>query len=299
MSKREEKAKLLQKEQMLAIKRKNITDFWLRYTAFFRPWLHELTRQYKEKADYPAIASWLLPSNYTDKKDQEVAAIASILIRDGYCDGVKPYHATDEQVRSRVRDFRILMGEKPFDWFRNREFVSLGMGRKQEMCTGGITNAKIAEYLNLFYTHWGNRVGRLSELLLDFFGPEIAPIKERMLRLVLGASDGIGLAIWDIVPPIFKCPLSQEIMEFLREFLPEYYVKGRGGGLFTFDEAVHLFGFDKDYDFFYAMLAYKDLQRRNPMGCRRFLTAYQKEYEEGNLRGELFWSGKNGILPKV
>lgn len=265
------------KQQEREVRKKNTRNFWMAFTKFFRPWLHELTRRYKEKGEFPVMACWLLPSYYTDDKDIEIAAYASLLIRDS------------ERQMEYIGDFRAMFGDSPWRFFRDRAFVSLGIGRSMLERTGGVSNAKVAEYFSMLYDNWRVREDNLLQMMTDFFGEDRGLIKARLLRLVLVASDGFSLGLWSVTPPDLKCPPTDDVKAFLREFVPEYGVRGRGGGLFTFDEAVSLFGFERDCDFFYAVLAYKELQRRNPKGCSRLVTVYQKRYKEGNLVESRYW----------
>ena len=118
------------------VRKKIVAECWFSFTKHFRPWLYELTAKYKERGDFPLMSAWLLPSYYTNPRDIEIAAIASMLVRD------------DEKLLQRVEAFRELMGASPFDWLLNREFVYLSMGKTQEQRTGGVLNAKIAAFLN-------------------------------------------------------------------------------------------------------------------------------------------------------
>lgn len=277
------------KAQEREVKKKNTRDFWMEFTEFFRSWLHELTRKYKERGEFPVMACWLLPSYYTDDKDIEIAAFASLLIRDS------------ERQQEYIRGFREMFNDKPWQWFRSRGFVNLGMGRLRDERTGGVNNGKVAEYFGMLYDYWRVREDNLSRMMTDFFGEERGLIKERLLRLVLGASDGFSLGLRSVAPPDLKCPPTDDVRAFLREFVPEYGVRGRGGGLFSFDEAVSLFGFERDCDFFYAVLAYKELQRRNPKGCSRLATVFQKRYRDGNILPASYWlpDKKDGILLEI
>lgn len=117
MKRREEHENKERLRDVEKIRKKVISDFFVDFTKFFRPWLHELTKQYKEKGCFPVMACWLLPSYYQDPKDIKIAAFVSMLIRDG------------DKMMERVDAFRCLMGESPWEWFRCRVFVSLSIGK--------------------------------------------------------------------------------------------------------------------------------------------------------------------------
>ena len=70
--------------------------------------------------------------------------------------------------------------------------------------------------------------------------------------------------------------------------------------LFGFDEAVKMFRFENDYDFFYFYLAWEELSRRNPRECSRYASIYMKRYNEGSFLVKANWFGKTkGIVPKI
>ena len=122
---------------------------------------------------------------------------------------------------------------------------------------------------------------------------ENADTKSRLMRLVLETSDGIGRGAWASNPRYIKCPLTKPVKYLLETFFPLRQYRDP-------DAAIKLFGFKRDYDFFYAALAYNDLQKRNPKGCSRLATVFQKRYDEGNLLRVHYWtSERDGILPKL
>jgi hypothetical protein len=283
MNEKEKQERMKRKEQNNKIRKVVISDFFTDFTRYFRPWLHELTKQYKEKGSFPVMACWLLPSYYQDDLDKEIAAFASMLIKD------------DEKVLERVEAFRHLMGESPFMWFSTRAFVPLSIGNVQFRRTGGVLNRRIAEYFNTIYDNWANRQSAVNIIMKQTFSDTIYIDKAYMLRLVLGTSDGIGIGLWIIHYHRLKCPLTEDVKALLNTFFPDY-VK-----LQDVNSAIRLFGFEKDCDLFYAALAYKELQKRNPKGCSRLATIYQRRYRVGNVFTSKRWlTGKvDGILPEI
>lgn len=280
---KEKQERRKRREQKREVRKVVISDFFTEFTKYFRPWLHELTKQYKEKGCFPVMACWLLPSYYQDDFDKEIAAFASMLIKD------------DEKVLERVEAFRHLMGDSPYKWFFTRSFVSLSMGHEQFRRTGGVLNKRIAEYFAAIYDNWSNRVSAVNLIMLKTFGDKDYIDKANMLRLVLGTSDGIGLGLWNINPQRRKCPLTGDVKALLNTFFPDY------NRLHDVYAAISLFGFKSDFDFFYAALAYKELQKRNPKDCSRLATIYQRRYRVGNVFTSKRWlTGKvDGILPDI
>ena len=265
------------------IRKKVVGDFFVDFSKFFRPWLHELTRQYKDRGEFPVMACWLLPSYYQDDNDKEIAAYASMLIKD------------DEKVMEHVEAFREMMGDSPSKWFRNRGFVALSIGKTQERRTGGMLNRNIAEYFSSVYEKWGSKVSAVNAIMLNMFGENRYMDKANTLRLVLAASGGFGLGLWTIASHHLKSPLTENVMALLKTFFPDYV------RLHDVDAAIHLFGFERDCDFFYAALAYKELQKRNPTGCSRLATVYQKRYSNATMLTARYWLSSNhrGILPEI
>lgn len=272
MTKKEKREREERKQQIREIRRKVVADFWYSFTKHFRPWLYELTEKYKERGDFPLMSAWLLPSYYTDPKDIEVAAIASMLIKD------------DDKLLSRVNAFKDLMGTSPYKWFANREFVYLSIGKNQEKRTGGVMNAKIAEFFS--YVFDISIEALKTKLVWD-------NEQEKLIRIVLATSDGFGKGVWTIMPYDLKCPLTKPVKHLLKTFFPDYV------RLHNIDDAINLFGFEKDCDFFYAALAYQELQRSNPKGCSRLATVFQKRYSEENMLSFNYWGGNKAILPKI
>lgn len=273
---------VVSREEELAVRRKNMCEFFRVFTVHFRPWLYELTRRYMERGNYPVMACWLLPSYYKKPEDVEVAAIISLLIKD------------DERVIERVTEFRNLIGDNPYEWFSRRGFVSLGIGQEQLQSTAGVNNAKIAEYMDNVYGHWKNRQNLMSIILIQTFGINQYWNKLHLLWLVLGRSDGIGRGVWTTEPENIRCPLTDDVKAMLRTFFPDYR------SLRDEDVAVHAFGFKYDSDFLYAAWAYKDLQQRKPKECKRLATVYQKRYADGRVRGRRLWyHERDGILPQI
>ena len=279
--KKQERDKLRRKQELLEIRQKNMAKTFLNFAGHFLPWVHELTRRYKERGEYPVMACWLLPSYYDDPNDVKIAAFAAQLIRD------------DENVMERVDAFRCMMGESPFEWFRCRVFVSLSIGRTGDERTGGVNNRRIAEYMNSIYESWRNLEEEYPSIFVNFFDKIHCQTKERLLRLILGASDGLGRGVWTTTPSKVQTPLTGDVFAFLRTFWPDYR-KYR-----DIDGAIRLFGFEKEYDMFYAALAYRELQRTNPKGCHKLATLFQKRYDEANFLTWKNWAGSRGILPEI
>lgn len=283
---------------MRDVRKKFIADYFLNISRFHRPWLVELAERYKARGEFPAIPLLILPSYYSDSRDIEVAAFASLLIDEG------------DDALVHISEFREMLGESPWEWFEKRRFVHLSIGQSSSAKTGGVTNRKIAR---LFDRIWGEcrtdsgvqaigatavavctdmRCEMLDAIyfLTDGCGIDDVAYRIRLLLLLLSASDGFSLGLWGIGQEELKCPLTRDLRMFLRTWFPDYM---RYGGA---DEAIRLFGFGRNCDFFYAYLGYKELQARHPRECSEKATRYLSWYTNGTYVKPYCW---RRILPQI
>lgn len=294
---------------MEKVRKKNISDYFLKYSHAVRPWLKELAEKYKAKGEFPLMPIQILPSYYNSVQDKEIAAFVALLIPE------------TENVLKNIGEFRLMLGESPWEWFKNRGFVRLGIGSVQNKRTGGVMNWKIAKLMDRL---WDNchilsyeipTIG-CKETFIRPIGFEIDLIakaqqcsyfdvltyicedcgvgdyfyKLRLLLMIAATSDGFGLGLWSVDPSELKSPLTSGLRTFLRTWFPDYRRYG------SLDDAIHLFGFERDCDFFYAWLGYKELQKRNPKVCSKFATTYLRWYEIGARKKPFEF---REILPKI
>ena len=69
-----------------------------------------------------------LPSYYTDTRDKEIAVFAGLLISEMETNGRTTF--------DKVSTFRKMLGESPWEWFVQRQFVSLSIGKNLHKRTG-------------------------------------------------------------------------------------------------------------------------------------------------------------------
>ena len=301
----------MDKQERAEVRKNNIIGYFLDFSKWHRPWIRELAEKYKDglragTIAAPLIPMAILPSYYTDKRDREIAAFASLLIRDD-----RRYGETVSHQLNSVLAFRELLGESPWEWFLRRDFVRLSIGKEQDKLTGGVENWKIAKLMDVLWNEQNDPIIQfrgieetlrglsfvqhcsyfdvLTYLLLDCSVGQFF-YKLRLLLFVLGTGDGLGLGIWDIQKAQLQCPLSDGIRDFIPIWFPDYK---RIGGL---DDAIRLFGLDGDCDFFYAWLGYKELQKRNPKGCSAYATTYLRWYENGERKKPCKW---RAIQPEI
>ena len=290
------------------VRKKNIAEYFINFSRHHRIWLQELADKYKEQGDFPMIPMVVLPSYYKGVQDKEIAAYAALLIKDGAEFG-------------RVQEIREMLGKEPWAWFENREFVRLSIGGEQNKRTGGVENWKIARLMDklwegchlftyeipimktkkTFLLPIGEDVRRvIEEQRCSYFDALTCQLEDccvgeyfyklRLLMMVLGTGDGLGLGLWSIDSSELKCPICTGIRQFVRTWFPDF---ARAGST---DDAIRLFGFEKDCDFLYAWLGYKELQKSNPKGCSAYSTAYLRWYEGGVKKKPYEW---REILPEI
>lgn len=268
---------------MNEVKKAAICKFFYNFTEWHRPFIRELAEKYKECGRFPFIPMRDLARFYEDKRDREIAAFAGMLLKN------------DEKVEQRVREFRLMLGESPWEWFKSRRFALLSTGQNQNKRTGGVQGWRIAHLMDAAYDNAMNRVS--FEKIVNLSDTELW--KKRLIRVVFGTSDGIGIGGWSVAPKALRCPDTDGVRRFVHLWLPEFRIHGGKDQMFVFDEAVRMYGFDRDCDFFYAYLGWKELCRRNPKGCSRYATVYHKRYSEFNLTSSRYWVGDQGIVPIV
>lgn len=277
--KERERKKRLEMER--AIRSNSISQHWVYATKYIRPWLHELSKRYKDRGEFPPYAVRLLPLYYTEPRDKEVAVLASILINER------------GNVASRVADFRMMLGDSPYDWLRSRAYTNLGLGNKMDLMTGKCVNRRIAEYFDLLHDNWAERQEKLPMIIKSVFQKQFCYERLNTLRLVLGAPDGLGLDLWATMPPGPQCPLTSDAKTLLVSFFPDYRRYG------TPDEAIRLFGFDRDSDFLYAALAWKELCVSKTSQCLRLIKSFQAKYKNGITEARKIVGGSDGLLQEL
>ena len=278
------------KEENRAFRKEVLSRFLVDFTEWHRPFLQELAERYKARGRFPYYPIRDLALSYVDDCDKEVAALAGVLVAEGA--------KSDE----RVRAFRIMMGDSPYEWFVKRSFAMVATGDNQTKRTGGMTNWKIARYFDYLYKGYNGCFERTQNLPLTIMtavGKTNYLYRLQLLRLIMCTTDGMGLGLWQNTRYRVKCPDSFGVRQFVKLWFPEIALRGMPGGLFSYGEVIRLLGFEREYDFFYAYLGWEELCRRNPKECSRYVTVYNKRYSEGNKQTARYWTGDRRILPDI
>lgn len=286
-------------EAKAEIRKKNVADYFVTLSRWHREWMQDLAERYKVRGEFPMLPMLILPSYYTDSRDKEIASFVSLYIQ-------------EDGEFSRIQSFLEVLGRSPWEWFKNRDFVRLSIGDMQYRRTGGVENWKIARLLDSLWKETFARkecpdglfadivqiasVQRCSYFdvltyLVDGCGVGHYFYKLRLLLMVLGTSDGLGLGLWNVDSHNLMCPYATGIRQFVHTWFPDY---GRIG---TVDDAIKLFGFERDSDFFYAYLGYKELQKTAPKACGLYATRYNSWYSHGSSMKKYRWVGIQPEIP--
>lgn len=282
------------KRESELLKRKNACNYWTAFSTHHLSWMKELVSKYKESGEYPPMPMLVLPSYYPDVRDKEVAVFASLLIK-------------DDGNFDRINDIRKMITANPFDWFKERGFVRLSLGKAQNRRTGGVENWKIAKLFDRLWeichiTTADTPVGTTISFVRPIgFQVELmakaqdcsfcdvltqilqgCPVvgllyKIRLLLLILGRFGGFSINLWTVPPDEIKSPHTGKSEDFLKLWMPDYIVTG------GFDEAVGMFALDNPGDFFYACLAWEKLCKLYPKACERYLSIYKGWYKRKDL----------------
>lgn len=273
--------------------------FFLEFSQYHCEWLRDLVRQYKEYGVYP-----VLPTNiaeyYPNKEDKEIALFSTFCMS-----------WTNDNELEQIASMRELIGKHPAEWFRNREFITISVGREQGNFIGGYRNGrywKIAKVFDLLYVmcHREGKVLMPSEALTvesyNKYCDMIANVcelrdmdrKKGIVELVLRSSDGIGRGLWVNTRKPVRCPLTSKTLHFVKEWFPDWTKN-----LWPFDEVVKLFRLEHDYDLFYAALAYEEQASLFPDAYKKYATRYHTIWKNQAVHPRHYWISGHGITPII
>ena len=255
-----------------------------------KPWLQELADAYKKRGEF-GIHQFMLADYYTVPKDKELALFASLVVSE------------NDNVLMQVQHLREILTDSPTQWYNNRGFVSLGIGRNQDkrINGGGVQYWKLSRLMQQIWfaehENWGNETKAwdleseilrtmrlhsctpfcaLTGIFDDVQGPLLWNCNLLLIRLF--RSDGLGMGLWGHGTETLLCPWRSDMTQFLATWFPDFrrYSINR-------QDCVKLFGLKDDVDFFYAYMGYKELQKRSPKECSEYATTYLRWYD-GTVR---------------
>lgn len=273
--------------------------FFYEFSEYHCEWLRRLVKEYKKHGSFPVFPTQII-EYYPRVADKEIAIFSTLCMswRNG-------------RELEQIASMRKLMGDSPSEWLMNREFVTLSIGREQDHAIEGYTNGrywKIAKVFDLLYDTLSDVRGlrypssvftpkKFSEFcqevsqICDISGIEY---KQAVIELVLRTSDGIGRNLWPTAPSKVKCPVSVDLKRYMTKWFPFWR-----SGLWSWSEAIKLFRLENEYDFFYAWLAHTELERLDPLACRKYATRYQSRIDLQRTFIMTDWKKDRGMQPEI
>ena len=254
-------------------RRRSFRNVWASFSRLHVPWLMQLKDAWLEriKTEIP-IRPDMLAEYYPDKRDKDVAMITSLLISRG------------KTCYDGVQMFRKIMGEHPWQWFKDRGFVDVAglsyYNRRRiflffsewwQECFKYAQDDSIEDCIKRICRRDGLSYCEMIERTSFFPGWNPSRLRYFELSLVCSRSDGLGTGLWEIARRDLCLPIVGPVLAFLRTWMPD---ASRYGSL---DECKTLFGMD-DVDFYYCEQAYSELTHFRPKECSRYASFYQAAY---------------------
>ena len=278
------------KEKNTVYRRELVTKWFLEYSDLHVKWLHELKDKWLERGVFTIDPS-IIADYYVDKRDKEVALFASLLI------------ATGGRCYDRVQTYRKMMGNHPWEWFKNRGFVAV-----EDVWHGEAK--RIFAYFNELWENcfkYGSypsieacvkelmRICGISyvEAIEKTIANDYVHVKKTRLAhltLVLSNAETFGRCVWDITRADVKYPITDGLKAFLRTWMPDYHKCGK-----DYEDYPVLFGMDS-VDFYFSYLAYEDLSIFRPTECSRYSSWYNIVYSNKSHYKPYVWMRK---MPKI
>lgn len=266
-----------------------LRETWKKFSPYHIRWLHDLKDTWLAHPEL-GIRPAILADYYQDKRDKEIAGLASLLITPA------------SNCYDAVLKYRRIVGEHPWAWFERRVFCQVE----------GLRESELARIVAFFDEWWVEcfKYGGYSSIedcvrnLSERDGMTYLEIMERVSRaryvrvkrsrlgellLVFSKCEGLGIGLWDLDREKVEIPPSFLMKSFLRTWMPDFMRFGSA------EEAIDLFGMDR-VDFFYCALAYEALKKVRPKECSRYASFFQAEWLHFSDVRPSVWEGR---LPKI
>lgn len=282
-----------------AVAKKVRQEFFLEFSCSHREWLRELVSKYKERGEYPVFPTQIV-DYYPEKADKEIAIFAA------FCMNWENGNELEQ-----IASLRRIMGEHPSAWFTDRGFATMSIGREMNQSIEGYVEGKywkVAKVFDMLYQKCSDGKGVrypsdvFKRISFESFCKDVATTcnitnigyKQGVVEVVLRTSDGIGRGLWSTLHIDSFCPRTDALVAYLRTWFPHWSSR-----LWSWDEAIGLFGLEHAYDFFYAYHAHKELERIDPDGCRKYLQRYQSRWKNQQIFSRKYWLGCQRIAPEI
>ena len=291
MTKREKLESAMRKAENRAIAVARRRDFYSAFARTHKEFLADIVAWYKRHMPLPDYPVFKLPIYYEDKRDKEIAAVAASLL---------PFGANYDELHT-------LIGNHPWQWFIERNFVLLGLGTEQDKRTSGCPNWRISSLMNnflkvvkkydaesigeaVFKDAWSRGLTIENTLMRCYKdeGADAGRCDARLLMLAMSGHDMLGQGVWDIKDPL-HCPLPEKIEGYLRMWIPDPRSYG------TLDDCVDLFGLNAG-DFLLSYFGYFALGAMMPRDFRNYANRHAKWYSEGLVKERNIW---RRFMPKI
>lgn len=288
----ETKAQMKMTKSRNAMYRKEaIQRHFLEWTVFHVQWLRELKDKWVERGVFGSDPT-ILADYYEDKRDIEVALLASLLI------------AAGEQYYDRVQSYRKVMGDHPWEWFKSRGFATVGdavwvyeanrifvfFNELWENCFKYGNYSSIEHCITAMHDKMEVSYLEAVRMSVGDLGRSVSLTRMAWVLLVLSDAETFGRGIWNITRKDVAFPIVNNFKMFLRTWMPDFQKLGK-----DFTDYPALFGMDS-VDFYLSFLAYEDLSRYRPMECSRYSTWYNSTYQNGTYHRPYKWLS---MLPKI
>lgn len=229
-------------------------DYFVYFSSFLRPWLRELVDAYKERGIYPH-GVWDLLRYYSKPEDVEAAGYVTLGMN------------WDARTTDAVSEMRSLIGAHPGVWFRDRGFIGAQMSRP------GFS--KTAAILDAIWT--ARRNGMRDEFVLARKIGRMTEDRIIALKAVFGTSDGIGVGLRTVMPPLPRCPILEPVKRFVAIW---YWDSGRPH--MPWHDKVRMFGMKRDSDLLLAAWAWNEICIKQQGVCRHYMDTYQRRFANGD-----------------
>lgn len=261
------------------------------YVAFAKEhieWMKELKDKFLSLNDFDVMPH-ILADYYADLRDKEIALLASLLI------------TTGEPCIRRVMRFHKLLGDHPWEWFKNRQFSNM-------------KEVVIGERLNIFsfFDAWWcecfkyQTCNSIKECLfkcsekyrkqpLDMMvsicekNRRLSRVRFALILLVCSDAEGLGQGLWGIPRDLVRIPIVGKLTSFLQTWIPDYKRYSVSDG------CPALFDMDS-IDFYYCYLAYERLKHMRPKECSAYATFYRRRYDSKEYTSQSTWQNNQ---PKI
>lgn len=291
MSEKTKEQMRLTKSRNASYRKETIQRHFLEWAVFHVQWLRELKDKWIERGVFlndPTI----LADYYGDKRDKEVALFASLLI------------AAGDRYYERVQTYRKILGEHPWEWFKNRGFATLGdvvwvfeatrifkfFNELWENCFKYGNHSSIESCITAMHDTMEFSYLEAVKRSVGDLGRSVSHTRMAWVLLVLSDAEVFGRGIWSITRKDVVFPIANNFKMFLRTWMPDFQKLGK-----DFTDYPSLFGMDS-VDFYLSFLAYEDFSKYRPTICSKYSSWYNCAYSSGTYYEPYKWRKK---LPEI